>query len=347
MNSKGFVRILETVIASVIILSSLSFFFSIPAPESGWDATSAEIRARDVLSVSAETGKLQTWVRNNDSDSLRNYMRSMFSPSTDFSTEVIGIPNPVIYLGCNCTDAEIADLRSRLGTASFSYKGRNIEIRAEKIDINYIRPETDIIMFYTYNYYDTALTSKRPQIDSFLENGGTIFLFDDLSDQNINDMVNVKKINLFGLEFDAITPQPSGNFISYDRPEFASYNVASYYTELTPGRQKTDNIDGFINPSRIKKDDLHALIVSNVASLAKTNESLVKGNGRSVWFSKFNSAFPRAGDAFKAAIMWASGERFKMDGEVSRIASTQSRSASIIIYDRETYEVKITTWNIF
>jgi len=46
---KGFVRILEAVIASFIILASLTYFFSAPAKYNYWEETFSRIQAQDAL----------------------------------------------------------------------------------------------------------------------------------------------------------------------------------------------------------------------------------------------------------------------------------------------------------
>ncbi len=357
-RKKGFVKILEAVLASVIILSSLSFFISITSPGDGWDKAVSELRAQDALGVAVSSGALQSYVKLNDQSGLRNYMRNMFAASTDFSVEISGIPNPVTYVSCSCTDAQVASLKANLAPLAFNYKGRNMEIRVNKIEDTANLPEETNVLFF-YDFQELPLMPANPsfmsqyqnnkaRLDSFLESGGTIFLYDDLTQAEAEDATAMK---IFGVSWKAAgNNQDKGKFLDTTDAARSSFNIAEYYANLRAGNTKTDMFSSFDKANNINQidEDLSTVIESsnNKFSLVKTSEGIVNGNGRSVWFPK-NDNSQGISDLFKATIMWASGERFKMDGSAIKVSGRESKGVSILVYDTENYESKLTTWNIF
>ena len=168
---KGFARILETVIASIIIFTSLSFFLPITIKQSSWDNALLEMRTQDAISAGYKSGSIAPYVKSNDNAMLRDFFEKLFLKSTDFSVQINGIPNPVIYVGCDCSDGQLSDIKDRLAPLTFTYKGRPIEIRAERIAVTSIPDETNIILFMTAADLSNEYANNRDSIDRFMENG--------------------------------------------------------------------------------------------------------------------------------------------------------------------------------
>ncbi len=348
---KGFARILEAIIASIIILTSLTFFLTVSVKQSNWDSALSEIRAEDAISAGYKTGLMPSFVRSNDNTSLRNLLEGLFSKSTDFSVEIVGMPNPVIFVGCSCSDAQANDISTRLAPLNFTYKGRPIEMRIQRISVTNVPDETNIILFMTYddlnNAYNTA--NGKNSIEQFMESGGTLFLIGDLTQGQANSEV-IK--NIFNLTWSGDSGiNAVGKFSDPYNSTNIAYNIAKYYENITGKSAENENFDQFnTNGDTINKisvDNTTVIQTSNKKfSLVKGRKSIINGNGRALWFAE-NSNSGQVNNLTKTAIMWASGERYKMDGAIKKIPSQTSQRASLIIHDTENYEFRITTWNVF
>ena len=349
---KGFVRILETIIAAIIILTALSFFLPITIKQSGWDSTIAAARAQDALNVGYRSGTIAPYVKNNDNANLRSFLETLFSKSTDFSVEINGIPNSIIYLGCaSCTDSQISDLQGRLIPTIFAYKGRTIEMRTDKVTAANIPDETNILLYMNFadlnNDYNNNNTKNS--IERFVEGGGTLFLLDDLtSAQSNTDVIR----NLFKLSWSTQSnPQNRGGLDGFDDPERITYNVARYYETISGNQAKNANFGKFdIDGENLNKitASYRTIILNqkNDFSLVVGDKNVINGNGRTVWFAE-NDKSPDIKDLTKAAVLWASGEKYKMDGAVKKVPPKMNQKASVIIQDGDPYEFKITIWNVF
>lgn len=347
---KGFARILETFIAAIIIITSVAFFFPIAIRQSGWDAAVAELRAEDAISVGYKNRSVPIFVRNNDNTSLTNFFEKMFSKSIDFSVEIVGIPNAVIFVGCVCDDSQANDIKARLYPLIFTYKGRLIEIRVERVSVANIPDQTNILLFMDFGNLNDEYTNRQANIEKFIENGGTVFLLDDLT--TANTATSVIR-NLFNLTWNTQdnNPPENGRFRDSDNPDRIAYNIAKYYENITGHVAENENFQKFnTNGNTINQivvDNRTVIETTNQKfSFAKGNRFVINGNGRAIWFAE-NDRSPEINNLTKASVMWASGERYKMDGAVKKTPPRVSQRASIIIHDSDTYEFRITTWNVF
>jgi hypothetical protein len=353
-KKKGFVRILETILASMIILASLAFFFTADVGQSGWDNTFSEIRARDALNAGYKSGQMTTFIKTNNAVGLRDLLGKFFTRSTEFSAEVSGIPNPIIYLGCaSCSPQEKANIEDMLNPLIFNYKGRTIEIRVEQVDPSVYRQDTDIMLFTSFSKLNQYYPSQKVLIDRFLQNGGTVFLLGDLTQNNISTMNSYLRDDIFGFQWDGSGgATAAGKLDGYDNPTKITYNIAKYYENISSypvdtsiGGFNTTGATGDVN--RIKYDSLKTVLetANKKFSFIHANRN-INGNGRAIWIAG-NDGSVWVKNLTKAAVMWASGERYKMDAGVNRIPGPVNRKASIIIYDGDTYKFEITTWNLF
>ncbi|GEM_PF-2386751 len=359
---KGFARILETIIAAIIILTSLSFFLPITIKQSSWDNALLEMRAQDAISAGYKSGNIAPYIKNNDNTSLRNFLEKLFTKSTDFSVQINGIPNPVIFVGFVCDDpndavctSRLEDVKSRLSPLTFPYKGRNIEIRAERIIVT-ATSEANIMLFTTTAELNNKYTNNKNEIDRFLENGGTLLLIGDLRQSDVSPSgseLTFLMRNIFNITWNSNdnNPPDNGDFKDYDNPERITYNIAKYYTNIS-GRSaqnvnfKKFNTDGE-NINKIAVSDRTVIQSSNNKfAFVSGNKNVINGNGRAIWLAE-NDKSEDMKNLTKAVAMWASGEKYRMDGAVKKTPPQVSQSANIIIQDTDTYEFKLTTWNVF
>ncbi len=353
---KGFARILETMIAAIIILTSLSFFLPITIKQSGWDSTLLELRAQDAIIAGYNSGNIAQHVRNNDNTSLRNFLEKLFTKSTDFSVQITGIPNPVIFVGCSCSDGQLEDIKSRLAPLTFRYRGRNMEIRPERIAVSDIPNETDVLLFMSAADINNEYVNRKNTIDKFIENGGTLFLIGDLKQPDANPSnpdLDYMMRNIFNISWSSESESPgnSGKFREATNPERISYNIAKYYQNLTgvqnPGNENFQQFNGDSSTNKISVGEKSIVATSNDKfSFAKGNMNVINGNGRAVWLAE-NDKSEDMKNLTKAIVMWASGENYKMDGAAKKTPPQVSQSAGMIIHDGDTYEFRLTAWNVF
>lgn len=347
----GFTKILETVIAAIIILTSLSFFFSVKVVQSGWDDSIAELRAQDAVSAGYKTGSIQDFVRNNDASGLRTYLSRLLSEATDFSVEITGIPNSVTFMGCYLCDAgELNDITGRLHPLVFTYKGRQVEIRVENVDVANLPEETNVLLFMEFTELENEYSARRDKIERFVADGGAVFLLDDLTETEAGSGV---MRDLFSLTWNTADSglTDNGRFRDPSNPETITYNIANYYENITGHRAGNENFARFDtdgnNINRINVDERTVIETANKKfSFVKVNRNVINGNGRTVWFAE-NSRSVEINNLTKAAVMWASGERYRMDGPAEKRPPRGSQSSRMLIHDFDTYEFRLTTWNVF
>ncbi len=346
---KGFIKIMESVIASLVILSSMGFFLSFHRPNGGYDA-----QFDYALAALQKNATLNRTIMQNDVNTLNSILSGMLPATVDFSVEVSGIPNPVIKIMCACTDQEQSALIGRLSSLEFTYKRRNTEIRISNEGyaggglegLMGSNPDADVLFFFGYE----DLNSKKPLLQSFLENG-TIFMLSDIAQSQAGDGV---MDGLFGLEWDSGVPNsPNGDFADKDNAWSASYRIFRYYTAL--GGRDNDNFKDFsTNGNKIKLDGRTVVgppAGNPAGSFVKVNE--IGSYGRTVWFAGYDSLGPNAADVnrlLKAAMLWASGERFSMDPRFKIVPSLQeySQHSYISVLDNsEPLAITLKVWNIF
>lgn len=334
---KGFIKILEAIIASVVILTSLTFFFNTQLKDTGWSNTLLKIRADDSLAALIRSGDLQQYVRANDAAGLNDLMLdtdiNMFPITVDYSIEIRGPPNPVIYVGCDCTQAQVDNLRSYLGPLDFQYKSRDISIRIEFDSIDAIRNETNAIVIFGYR----NLNPNSQSLSRFLERDGTIILIGDLTQAQVNDgYIN----STFGLRWAGGSRSNSGTFYNSNNENLVSFKIENYYMNIT---RNAANFD-FAGTAAIQQDD-STIVTGSMVSLVKINKEIVNGHGRTIWMAD-PVRNPPTSNLTKSMIMWGSGESFKMDAVVKR-PGTNNFKTSAIVYDLDPYEVVLTVWNVF
>ncbi|MCX6815517.1 MAG: hypothetical protein NT120_01525 [Candidatus Aenigmarchaeota archaeon] len=331
---KGFVRILESIIASIIILTSLTFFFNITIKPSNWEDVFLQVRAEDILSILERNGTIYQAVKYNNPSLidviLANQNLSFLPFTSDYSFEVRGIPNPIIYVGCDCSSSEINNLTQMLSPLTFNYKDRQLQIRIDSASLNNIKKETNVLFFFGYHNLNTS----KANMNNFLQAGGTLFMLTDLTRQQVEDGIMNET---FGLKW-GMTGDNGGSFYGSDNENTTSFRIYKYYKNLTGGEGPFT----FSSGSSIAVDN-RTVVEGNGASLVKVNKEIVNGNGRTVWFDNYASS--QVNNLTKATILWASGEKFRLDSKSKNILPHHVVSR-VFVYDSDVYEIVLTLWNV-
>ncbi len=344
---KGFIRIIEAIISSLILIAVLPFFLIAPS-ESEWGNIALQTNALDILMVLQKNTSLETYVKNNDIAALNSQLVKLLPKTADFSVEISGIPNPVILVGCICTTTQIDDLENLLWPTDFQYKERQISIRISNMTMGTIDPRTRVLFIFGY----LNLTPYQNALTLFLEGGGTIFMFTDLTSVQTQDGI---MNTTFGLKWNSIISSGvSANFFVPEDTTKISHKISGYYENVS-GRADTDAFSGLggSGVNRIEIDN-KTVVFSNQVSLVKANDYVSKnGKGRTVWFANYdytldNDAAQQLKNLTKATIMWASGENYKMDPFTKRPGKKFLEATHIGLLDGlESFEVKLIIWRLF
>ena len=340
---KGFIRILELIVASVIILSSLTFFLSPSIKRLGWDETNIEIEVRDSLESLYKNGSLVIYVNENDAKGMVNGLSSEIKKNIDFSISVLGIPNNEIFVSCLCTNSEEQELEEILSPKEFNYHDRKIRIGLEKADITQekilMRPQTHVLFFFGYK----DMNPYKSQLDEFLSKGGSIFILTDLSSSQIDDGYIGE---MFGLKWSSEAEDPgSGEFYGNASPYNTSFRISKYYANFSNTKEIFTSFNSGSGVNRIEVDD--RTIISDTGkkfSFIKTNSVPVRG--RVVWSADYTRPDGNISLLIKSALMWSSGESYRLDS-VPKIMPIVNSVSKIIIYDKDTFELAVSYWNIF
>lgn len=108
---------------------------------------------------------------------------------------------------------------------------------------------------------------------------------------------------------------------------------------------------GFDSNNRIDIDRKTIISDSNRAfSFVKSNYYITPyGNGRSLWIANYDTARTDINQLLKASVLWASGERFKMDQIYKDTASQSYFEYSYlgILDGFEPFKISLLAWNVF
>lgn len=431
---KGFVRILEAVVASVILIASLSAFFTIPK-KSDWDVALLQVQASDALVSLAKSGVLERHIRANDAAGMNTDLRRLVGETRDFSVTVEGMPNPLILMECVCTPEEALDVKAMFGIpadrdeVTFPYKGRTITIRGREATLDEAGTDPRAHIIFVYGYEDLQSGGQlRPTVRAFLERGGTLFMFSDLTQAQIEDGVMDA---VFGLAVKS-GRQRDAAFDEYDNIERPAFRISDYFvnspvrvdttatgegTFFVRGRSealRTDVVDGtecvryppnsnspqnchaegttfvvrgatirvydvdsrtdddperhadigitdfdyrfegFTAASEVESDS-NTVVITGLDELSRVKISTsVFGRGRTVWFADYDedSAPGHAETDFnqlmRAAVLWASGERFSMDTRLKPLPQQFFEYTYFgTLAEVEPFEIKLRVWKVF
>lgn len=247
---KGFMKMLEVILAAIIMLSSLSYFFSFQARDSEWQGVLLENSGKDVLASLDKLGSLRKFIETNnfteEGFGLEYYIRKMVPRTVLYSVEFENIPKPDILIGCNCTQEQINKLKREIVVfqgfeGNATYKGRriNFTIFGENLsnlltDINY--KNLDVILLFTYQ--DLSPFSK--EIDDYLDRGNSIVVVTDIHQDSVNSYFN----ELFGIRYSTGIPADEKSFMNYHDSRNISRQLSGYFDSTTARINTTQQVFG-------------------------------------------------------------------------------------------------------
>ena len=171
---KGFIKIMEAVIACVIIIATMTFFFR-PPIISDWDSTLLQIQSKDALASLYQNGDITNYIFENDISGFNTILSEILPKTADFSIEVFGIPNPTIYIG-TFNNANKNKLEETLkNNKTFEYRKRDIQLRIETIEPDEIEDYQKEGKLNILFLRPDEIKNNENKLRKFLKNFGTIF----------------------------------------------------------------------------------------------------------------------------------------------------------------------------
>ncbi len=243
---KGFVRILEMILASVIILGSLTYFFTSYVKPSSWPKSEIQIEGYDVLKSLDETNELRTFIMKNNISGFYDRLYGLLPSTVNFLIEVDGLPKPLIKIACNCTQSEKDKLQKMLHTTySLSqpvhFKGMKIRFQIlNETSLDEILKhdeqwnDIDVITFFRFQ----DLSSYERRIQKYLERGKGLILVSDIDSSDLNSFYS----KIFNLSWSSSATAVVENYSFSDGQRFKE-RLEDYFVHL-PVRIRTYNNNG-------------------------------------------------------------------------------------------------------
>ncbi len=308
---KGFVRILEAMIASILLLTVLSFFFKIPEINTNWSDSKTSLEMQDAISVLGKFGIIKNSVSNYDATILSRNLTNMLSKSLDFSIDIEGIPNPIILVTCgSCDPVQENDLKTFLDPLQFKYKNRTIEIRITSDDLNNFVTSYDvtlvkpnILFIYASDTNINDLIFRKNVIRRFLSNGGSVIIYGTMNEAQLENPFIIELLN----STYSASAIGTYDFIDLNDVNSASYKINKYYSDAS--NKTSYDFKNFTAGNLIK--DVKTVVGSDVRSVVYAN-TYVSGKGKALWFSSFHDYDKDIKNLLKASVMWSS-EKFNFD----------------------------------
>ncbi len=357
---KGFVRILEAVVASIIILSALSYFFVPVTRETGWDDALLRLAMEDSMASLGKNGELISFILANDATALDAALKRLMPDNAEFSVTIRGIPKPEIKIGCMYCDVdEVQNLKKLLGPLEFEYKQRTIKIFEPKImSFPGIDADTDILFFFGY----ANLRTNKDAAINFMGSGGKIFLLDNLEESDLSDGLLA---NTFGLSWCPPPPDTEscpgnpvmGEFYEYANPSNPSFRTANYYAAVSGvsvfSGFGSENNFRFTNGDSINKitaDDNTIISTNNrKASFLKVNERV---GVRTAWMADYESQeenMENIRNLTKSAVMWLTSNAYTLDPPYKRAPAGPLNAYEYfgVLPGFEPFSLSLAAWRIF
>ncbi len=359
---KGFVRILEAVVASIIILSAISYFFVPVSRETGWDDALLRLVMEDSLASMGKNSELNGFILANDAASLDAALKRLMPDNAEFSVTIRGIPKPEIKIGCvDCDVDEVQSLKKLLGPLEFEYKQRTIKIFEPKImSFPGIDDDTDILFFFGYD----SLRANKDAVLKFMESGGRVFLLDNLEESDLSDGLLA---STFGLSWCPLPPDPEscpgnpamGEFYEHTNPSNPSFRTANYYATVSGvsvfsgfGNENSFmfNNDNIINKIRV---DGNTIISTNSrkASFLKVSERV---GARTAWMAGFDfeggeENMENIRNLTKSAVMWLTSNSYTIDPPYKRVPAGPLNVYEYfaVLPGFEPFSLSLVAWRIF
>ena len=185
---KGFIKTIEAIIASLIILLTL-YQFIFPYEREPWGKIYTHRELEDLISVASLANKTNNFVLNNDYKGFHDFLENHLPGTYDFSIVINGIPKPIIKVGCVCNQENFDKLSSELSldeanSYDFSYDGRKTNIRLLKTTGDSNWDGLDVVVFFN----KTNFTNDESKIKNFLKKGNGVVLISNMTDDWKDDI---------------------------------------------------------------------------------------------------------------------------------------------------------------
>ena len=229
---KGFVKTLEVIMASVILLCSLSFFISFQMRQSEWSSSYLDISGRDSLMALGLSGNLKEFVIANNfteaSGGLEHYIKTMLPRTMLFSVEMENIPRPNIRIGCSCGYYDMERLREILSlpynSSSLQFRGRQTSLVLDnETRIAELLSRKDIDVIFLFNM--TNLSAYENEVRNFLDGNRAIIAIHDSNQASEDDYFN----GLAAIDWGVGSPS-SNSYFEYSTPENVSAKMSKIFT---------------------------------------------------------------------------------------------------------------------
>ena len=357
---KGFVRILEALISSIILFTSLSYFFT-AYDYSFWNAAPLRTLMQDAVYSLYAGRAVNDSFYSGDPAPLKDALEAMMPPTTDFSAEITGAPPPEIKIHCVCAIPEADAVRSRLGLANtlFEYDRRTISIiMSADLDINKADKAADIILFLR----TSDLARQEQRLSAWLGQGRNVMLLADLRQTDFtNSDVAPSLINVFGLAWIGGSPGTSkGTFTQADDVKKIPYKIAKYFIGSSTYTASEDF--GFNSgPSVNRITPGEGTIINSRAGATDFSFVMVReATGRALWFADYDAAASvtnpdgsvtlvndDTNKLLRAAIVWESGEKYVIAERQLPSKQPYMRYDFPGAIDSDPYKITILIWKAF
>src|SRR3989338_2312462 len=315
---KGFVRILEALISSIILFTSLTYFFT-AYDYSFWNTASLRTLMQDAVSALYLGGAINDSFYSADPAGVKAALDSIMPPTTDYSAEIRGAPPPEIKIHCVCAIAEADVVRARLGLAGtfFMYNERVVSvIMSADPDINNVDKAADIIMFLR----PADLAGREQRLGNWIAQGRNVMLLADIQKTDFDDgNIGPSLSNVFGLQWSESAAAGAGAVTQAGNVRTIPYRIAKYFAGSSDYESSEDfNFNPLAGANQISTGE-GSVVNSGAVSFVKGREA----GGRALWFAAYDGeASVLNGDGsvtivnddinklLRAAIMWESGEKY-------------------------------------
>ena len=358
---KGFIRILEAFIASIILFTSLTYFFDISSYDF-WGSATLRTTVQDSLTTFYLNDDFNTAIFNNDKIQIKNELTKILPTTTNYLVEIGNIPSPEIKVHCVCTQEASAQITEMLlAVNGFFYKGRTIKILiGTDPDIKNVDGAADLILFLDFD----EIKDEKPLLRFWQNNGKNLMLFTELRESTFTSDTNDVLKDIFDLEWKSSANAASGNaeFIGADDVKKNSYKIGKYFEKSSTYAITEDfnfpKIDSSTLLNRIVNDD--DTIIKNLHAQSDKEYSFVQvknTKGRATWFADYDgvtdSITPGTPDnddinkLLRSVIMWSSGEQYVLvDGGLPSLQPYTSYDLFGSI-EGDPYSINILIWSVF
>ncbi len=306
---KGFLHIVEIVIAGILVFIIAVQFMAISLPEFDWQRTKLMLLGNDILFTLDKKGI--DWFNSTEVDSE---ISSLLPENILYSLEIRNTFKPYITVGCICDDQEFDILdysEDNDGILSpFELNGHQIEFHMRKIDpISPIFPhDADVIVSWDYN-----LTSYQAQLMNYLSDAGSFMEIRDLDESDIDSIHR----DILGVVWNESLNVGSGYiYFTPDSSENEFYPIVKYFYHIpnSSGEYFTEPhlFSNFLNGEKISQSFLDPKLAimrqygTNIPACVVNNKAL--GRGKTIWLSDGDNSLEDRKVLIKALILWAAGD---------------------------------------